>query len=45
MASGKVFQGVNGIIREYVFNANIVLRAGFIQQTKRWFFSFGANLR
>jgi hypothetical protein len=24
--------------REYVFNANFVLRAGFTQQIKRWFF-------
>ena len=33
------------LFREYVLNANFVLRAGFAQQIKRWFFSFGANLR
>ena len=40
MASVKVFQGVSGIIREYVFNANFALRAGFTQQIKRWSFKF-----
>jgi hypothetical protein len=40
-----VFKPPISEMREYVFNANFVLRAGFTQQIKRWFFSFGANLR